>query len=249
MIDVYVLSLILVIIYYVVMPLVVNPLIGVVQKRKNLSAPPITEKIRVDSYIKIIAWGWGSTLAVFILCFLAGISFNDIGLRGISLSKNIWITSITLIVYGVMLIANIYCIIAYLVSPEYREEQKEEFAKSTMNEATKSLVPRSKKEKRYHLFVSLTAGIGEEIDFRGFLIFLLRAVFPNTSMLLVLLVASVIFGIGHTYQGFVKGIIRTTMWGFLFCSLFLVTDSIIPGMLLHFIGNFESAFQLSENTE
>jgi len=232
----------LMIIYYAGLPL-----FGAVRQRKKQQDLVTTEKARIKGYIKIITFGWSAVLLVLALCLLAGISFYDIGLRGISLGQNIWITSVTLILCGIYLIAHIYDTIAFLVKPRYREEQKEELAEKHPNGAINNLLPRSKKERGYWLFVSLTAGIGEEIVFRGFLLFLLQAVFPNMPMPLVLVPASVVFGIAHTYQG-VRGMMRTAVVGAMFGGLFLVTGSLIPAMFLHFISDISSVFLLSEDT-
>ena len=242
----YIYFLILVIVFYAVLPLV-----GVVQTARRGRKPLdsiLTEKDRVNFYIKIIANNLGQALVILIFCLLAAISLYDIGLRGISLSQNIWFTVITLIVSGGYLIARIGGMIALLVSPKYREEQKEELAKKNPNGAVNNMLPRSKKERWYWLGVSLTAGIGEEIIFHGFLFFILQAVFPNMPILLALAIASAIFGIGHAYQG-IRGVAITAGIGALLGSLFLVTGSLIPSMFLHFILDISSVFSLFENAE
>jgi len=238
----YIVFLSLMILYYVGFSL-----FGVVRQRKKPPDPPLTEELRIKGYIRIFLFGWGSTLVVFILGMFAGIPFYDIGLRGMSLSQNIWFTSITLVLCGIYLFAHICEMIAYLVSPKYREGKKEELAKDTANQVVINLLtPRSKKEKRYWFFVSLTAGVGEEIVFRGFLFFLLQAVFPSISIPLILVFTSVVFGIGHAYQG-LRGVIRATIVGALLGGLFFVTGSLIPAMFLHFMIDISAAFSLSED--
>jgi len=240
----YILFLILIIIYHVVFSL-----IGAVRQRKKPPTSPLKEKERIKSYIRIITFGWLETLVVIILCLFAGIGFYDIGLRGISLNQNVWFTTVTLILCGLFLIALIYEMISYSISAKYREEKKEELAKDTANQVVVNvLIPRSKKEKRYWFFVSLTAGIVEEFVFRGFLFFLLQAIFPNMPIPLILVVASAIFGIAHAYQGW-QGMIRTAIAGALLGSLFLVTGSLILPMILHFIFDISDAFSLSEDTQ
>jgi len=238
----YIFFLVLFAIYYIVFPLV-----GAMRTRKKPPDPPLTEEKRIKGYIRIMAFGWGAVLVVFVLCLFAGVRFYDIGLRGMSLSQNIWFTGITLVLCGIYLFAHICEMIAYLVSPKYREGKKEELAKDTANQVVINLlIPRSKKEKRYWFFVSLTAGIGEEIVFRGFLFFLLQAVFPNMPMPLMLVIVSVIFGIAHAYQG-IRGMIRSTIVGALLGGLFLVTGSLIPAMFIHFMLDIFGAFSLSED--
>jgi len=94
---------------------------------------------------------------------------------------------------------------------------------------TPELLPRTTQELRLYLFMSLCAGICEEILFRGYLIWYLSIIF-NTSMAVVL--SSLIFGIGHAYQG-LKGIFIITPIGLIFAMLFLWSGSIWAPVILH----------------
>jgi len=93
--------------------------------------------------------------------------------------------------------------------------------------------------------VALSAGICEEIIFRGFLAFLVLAIFPGAPIYLVIIISTVIFGISHVYQG-LQGVIATGLLAVLFMCLFLVTNSLILAILLHFIIDFSATFILSE---
>jgi len=217
-------------------------------KNRNTLPVPATEEARIKGYIEIIILGWGSALVVLLLCLFAGISFYDIGLREISLAPNIWVTVITFILCGIYMLAYIGETIAYLVNPKYREEQKETLAKRHPNGSVNKLLPRSKTERKYWVFVSLTAGICEEIIFRGFLFYFLQAVFPNMPILFVVVVSSTVFGIAHAYQG-IRGMRNTALVGALHGVLFLATGSLILPMFMHFIVDISSVFLLSEDTE
>ena len=70
--------------------------------------------------------------------------------------------------------------------------------------------------------VSVTAGVVEEIVFRGFVLWYLSffmALWP------AVLVSSVAFGLAHSYQGF-SGIVRTGLIGLAFGALFVFSGSI-----------------------
>ncbi|MCL2592529.1 MAG: CPBP family intramembrane metalloprotease [Defluviitaleaceae bacterium] len=237
----YIFFLVLMVAYYVIQPLIVEAL----PIKKPLDSP-LVEKDRVVFYIKLMASSWGTVLVILKLCLLAGISFYDVGIRRIGLNQSVWFTAGTLIACGIYIIAHIYGTIALLINPKYRKEQQENLVKNSSNGATNNLLPRSKKERKYWFFVSLTAGICEEIIFRGFLFFLFQAAFPNMPMLLVLLIASFIFGAAHAYQG-IKGIRNTAIVGALHGVLFLVTGSLIPSMFMHFIVDIAAVFLLSED--
>ena len=82
------------------------------------------------------------------------------------------------------------------------------------------------------MFVAITAGICEEIIFRGFLLRYLH-VFPWTlNLTLALLISSVIFGFHHLYQG-AGGVAGTAIVGVLFGLLFVLTGSLLLPIIFH----------------
>ena len=50
----------------------------------------------------------------------------------------------------------------------------------------------------------------------------------------MILSASVLFGLAHTYQG-ITGVVKTTIVGVLFSILYIGLGSILPIILLHFL--------------
>jgi len=217
---------------------------------KKLKEMVITEKIRTKNYREGIILGWIPALVVLLICLFSSISFNDIGLRQLGLNYNIWFNVITLIISGGYLALMLYQMISYMASVKYREKAKEQLENASQKNNYNAIMnnialPRSKKEKRLFFGLSLTAGISEEIVFRGFMFFILKAIFPDLSLIIVVIIISIIFGILHIYQGF-SGIIKTALFGAFFGCLYLVTNSIFPGIILHFIGDFSSAFLLSD---
>jgi membrane protease YdiL (CAAX protease family) len=77
--------------------------------------------------------------------------------------------------------------------------------------------------------LSFTAGICEEILFRGYLIWMLT---PWLGLLGAAAVSAVMFGLAHGYQGGKFGP-RAFYAGFVMTAFVLATGSIIPGMVLH----------------
>lgn len=92
------------------------------------------------------------------------------------------------------------------------------------------LLPRTPRERAGWIGVSLTAGICEELVFRGFLIPALLAVSGSTALAVGL--SSTVFGLLHAYQG-VVGVVRTGLLGLLLALPFLLTGSILPSILAH----------------
>jgi len=91
------------------------------------------------------------------------------------------------------------------------------------------LAPRTAAEYRWFMALSLTAGVCEELLYRGFLTWLLASYMP---VALAIIVASVAFGFGHAYQG-PKGIIRTATVGLVMSIIVLASGWLIPAMVIH----------------
>jgi len=197
------------------------------------------------NYYRVLAGMWCSAIVVLIMSFIGGISLADIGFRAISFTHNIWFTAITLAICGLMLLSSLYTLIVSLASKKFRGKKKAEL---TNDDVANDILPRTTKEKWLFALMSFSSGICEEFVFRGFMMFLLLAIFPEIPIFLIVLIPSVIFGIGHLYQGW-QGVIQTGVVGAILMCLFLATDSLIPVMALHFMLNVSDMFLLSEKKE
>lgn len=91
------------------------------------------------------------------------------------------------------------------------------------------LLPHTGDEYRWFLFLSVTAGICEELLYRGYLAWFF-ATWVGDVWAMALVVA--IFGIGHAYQGR-KGATRATLAGAVMAAIVLATGSLIPAMIIH----------------
>ena len=209
---------------------------------KKFSGTYISEKIKCNDYLQSIAFLWGCVIVILIMCLIGEISFDDIGIRTVSFNYNTWFTATTLIISGLFVAYLVYQSVSLLVSPKAREEAK----KLDTGEGASLLLPRTKKEKKLFTLICISAGVCEEIIFRGFLVFLLHAIFPSISIVLIVLISSLIFGCSHLYQG-VPGVLKTGAAGVVLICLVIVTNSLIPAIILHFLIDFSSVFLLSED--
>ena len=110
------------------------------------------------------------------------------------------------------------------------------------------LLPSSIRERRWWWLVCITAGICEEVVYRGFLLHYLHMMPWHLSLTWALVVSSVIFGIGHLYQG-VAGAIQTAVIGFLFGALFVMTGSLLLPIVLHAVMDLRVLAMLPEGFE
>jgi membrane protease YdiL (CAAX protease family) len=100
------------------------------------------------------------------------------------------------------------------------------------SEAIGYLLPRSTREELLFAGVAVTAGITEELIYRGFLLRYLAAEPWGLSAATALVVSSAVFGLAHAGQG-VRGVLATAMVGLLLGGLFLASGSLLLPILLH----------------
>jgi membrane protease YdiL (CAAX protease family) len=87
--------------------------------------------------------------------------------------------------------------------------------------------------KTYLGTVAISAGICEEIVFRGWLLSTLHSALRLDGTALVL-VAAALFGLAHSYQG-ITGMILTAFAGAVFCALYVATGSLLVPIALHIL--------------
>lgn len=122
-------------------------------------------------------------------------------------------------------------------SPKVRDRLLTQFDKIDF------FLPRTAEELRWFVLVCLTAGICEEVLYRGFLIAYL-AVWPlKAGGLGAILFSSLMFGTAHLYQG-VKGIVVTGILGLVMAILFLWTGNLIAPMVFHTLIDLRAWFIL-----
>jgi membrane protease YdiL (CAAX protease family) len=91
------------------------------------------------------------------------------------------------------------------------------------------IVPHTRAEAVLSMPLALTAGICEEVLFRGYLLWALA---PLLTAWGAAVVAVVVFGLLHSYQGR-KGGVRTGLVGLVMTILVAVTRSLYPAMVVH----------------
>lgn len=92
------------------------------------------------------------------------------------------------------------------------------------------LLPKTGREKVVFVFLSLSAGLGEELAYRGFLVPALVVVFGSAWG--AALLSSLVFGVLHAYQGWL-GMVRTALLGMVLAASFIVTGSLWPAIFAH----------------
>jgi uncharacterized protein len=94
------------------------------------------------------------------------------------------------------------------------------------------LLPRTRAERWWWIALSITAGVCEEIVFRGFLLHYLAAHAPQIGITGAVVLSSIAFGLGHLYQG-LRSAALTALVGSALAAAYLVTGSLWTPIVLH----------------
>jgi len=96
-----------------------------------------------------------------------------------------------------------------------------------------ALLPSTVQERWLWALVAVSAGICEEVVFRGWLLSALHGQ-AGLSGAALIVAASAVFGLAHIYQR-TTGVILTGLAGALFCLLYVATGSLLIPIALHII--------------
>jgi membrane protease YdiL (CAAX protease family) len=106
-------------------------------------------------------------------------------------------------------------------------------------EGSALFLPYTPAERKWYAATAITAGICEELLYRGFLMHYLPATFPFLDWLLVSIISGIIYGLSRAYQGF-KGILQTALTGFSFSIVFVLSGSLLPAMVFHILAELRT---------
>ena len=199
---------------------IVAPLLGMWDFRRLMRW---TEEGRADARLKtyhlILVMEWGTTLALVGWWLFAGRGFESLGLVSGYYGWR-WLA------LGVGLAAAVFMI--WQMTTVVRSSKELEKLRATMGDL-RALAPRSPEEFRAFSLVAVTAGICEEVLYRGVL---MAVLVPVIGLWPAVGLTSVIFGMGHIYQG-VVGIVKTTLVGLVMALLTVFSGSLLVAIVLH----------------
>ncbi len=106
----------------------------------------------------------------------------------------------------------------------------------------RQLLPRTGRERGVFAILSVAAGLGEELAYRGYAIYALA---PVTGLAQAAVVTSAAFGVVHAYQG-VLGVLRTGLMGGVLAWGFLASGSLWPAIVAHTLVDLLAGIVLGE---
>jgi len=106
-------------------------------------------------------------------------------------------------------------------------------------EASAILLPATAAERKWYAIATVTAGICEELLYRGFLMRYTLSTFTGLNWILVAIISGIVYGLSRAYQGF-RGISQTALTGFSFAVVYVLSGSLIPAMIFHILAELRT---------
>jgi membrane protease YdiL (CAAX protease family) len=197
---------------------IVIPVLSLLRGQVNMEEIRLTVSDKKKFYLANAGVLWIGAIMVFVLWLLALRPLEEMGFRSPIL--DLLVMSLT----GLFVVA--YVIETY--TELSREGNEDEILKSA------AFLPQNKEELGYFMILAISAGICEEIVYRGFLVNYLMAVIDDRILAfnVAVIFPAVIFGIVHMYQG-IKSVLKIAIMSLLFSTIFIFSESLLIVVLLH----------------
>ncbi|WP_281885116.1 CPBP family intramembrane glutamic endopeptidase [Paenibacillus sp. YYML68] len=203
--------------------LAVEPVLGYRKYETFKQVVQTDSSARMKYYRFVLLMLWGLTAYLMLAAWLTG---ELPGLLELQLKLELDRTGAVLL--GALLIGTVVPVVLALVSKAFRHTMSRQLA------GVEPFLPKTQPERLYWVWISLSAGICEELLYRVFLFHYLASLGLEPFGWSVIIISAVIFGLGHTYQG-VQGVATTALVGAVLGSLYALTGSIWPAMIIHFL--------------
>ncbi len=181
---------------------------------------------RVNFYKGYLKWLWPLTIGLLAWWLSSGNGLKSIGLIPVADGRQ-WIA------IGVGVLVMLAQVI-YLATVSRNADGLAEIRKQ-IGELS-NLAPQTRTERRLFDMVSITAGVCEEILYRGLLLATLVSLVGTWPAVAI---TSLIFGLGHAYQG-ISGIAKTGLIGLVLALLTVFSGSLFIAIVLHAVVDLTS---------
>jgi membrane protease YdiL (CAAX protease family) len=173
---------------------------------------------RCHFYRKTIAQQGALAMAVFLIWRLDAVPSDALGL----VAPISWKAATNSLILLFLAIAVSIVLVRYKGDRQFKRLQR----------MAGALLPTSVSERWWFAAISLGAGISEELVCRGFLLFYLNAYAHGLGVWKMIIISSLIFGLGHLYQSWL-GVLGGTALGFCFALLYLGSGSLLVPATVH----------------
>ena len=188
-------------------------------------------------YGQLLCELWIPTGVVFVWAGVNNVPLISIGLSWPGLATGILPTGVSIGITVLAVLFSVYAIVDLIrlkVDAKYRAAVKNKIQSAKMPEYMGLLMPSSSREKALYSAVAISAGITEEILYRGFLTFVLVTSFPAMGLWLSIVVTACLFSLGHLYQGW-SGMLRTFVLGLIMSLIYAATGTVLLCIIIHLL--------------
>jgi membrane protease YdiL (CAAX protease family) len=224
-----------------------EPVLGRRHHRRFLAEvaadPSGGEPVRLRHYRRWVGQGWlWAAAAVALVAALPGVGVASLGLRGADLAgigSSVWretaptsagdgLETLAGVLTGLLVGTVVLVVLARLVARRTGGRS----APIAGAAAVMPMLPTTSRGRWGWSALALTAGVTEEITFRGLVLLTVAVLLPDADPRVVVVVAAVLFGLAHAYQGRL-GMLATGLVGAALAGLYLGTGSLLVPMVLH----------------
>ena len=206
---------------FILLLFVVQPIYGAYSYRKFLAGIDAGEPAnRPKMYMHTLLLEWVFLAALAAAWFTFGRPIEDLGFVAPG-GLGFWGGAAVLVLFTA------YLIYAWHSAKKMGDDDRAKQTKSLGNLV--HMLPHNRRDLRHFIAISLTAGVVEEIVYRGFVLWYLALIMPLWGAVIV---SSVAFGLGHSYQGALGGL-RCGLIGLAFAIFYIVTGSIWLPIIAH----------------
>jgi membrane protease YdiL (CAAX protease family) len=184
---------------------------------------------RMRAYRRAVIGQWTASIVALVLWVRAGRSWAALGIA--PAHDRHWYFAVGFFV-GLAAIGTVQVRSIRRLTPESSAAVRKKFADLEF------LLPHTRTEYRLFIVLAITAGICEELLYRGYLTWLLAA-YVGLPLSITLVVIA--FGLAHGYQG-MSGVVKTGLVGLVMSLIVVGTGWLVPAMLLHALIDLSSGY-------
>jgi membrane protease YdiL (CAAX protease family) len=195
-------------------------------RRLLLAGPEELPRVRLSVYRQAVVIQWGLSALVVAVWIVQRRLWAALGLKPV-------------LSWGLLGVALGLAVIVLVLLRQHRAALASDEALAEVRSRMSHLepmFPASPEELRWFYRLSMTAGVCEELLYRGYMIWYLS---HWTGLFQAAGIASLIFGVGHAYQGW-RGVLGTTLLGAFLAGVFILTGSLYAAMLAHALMDIHS---------
>lgn len=174
-------------------------------------------RARSRVYVRSLIAKWAPVLSLAILAAVGMVSWAGLGVRysDREIPPRMWI---------------FFLVLFALTTVYFRKRGEKQIAR--LMKMAGAIVPTSLREQWLFAALAISAGITEELLYRGFFVFYLGTYAPGLARWAVIAACALLFGIAHLYQGW-TGVLFTGTLGAILTILYMETGSLLAPVVLH----------------